>query len=127
MNEAHALPLQFGGVVPSLAQVADLGPPRSELGVGCLMPWQGKLYVQNYVSHTRASGTGSGLRTIDADFVMVRDPQGADGTYANRMVHHPSNQLIIGPHVVDPRPARADHRGVQGGSVGWNGRTPHRP
>ncbi len=24
-----------------------------------------------------------------------------DGTYANRMVHHPSNQLILGPHVID--------------------------
>jgi len=101
MTEPKSELLQFSGVVPSLAQVADLGPPRSELGVGCLMPWQGKLYVQNYVSHLSSSGTGSGLRIIDEDFAMVRHPDGVDGTYANRMVHHPSNQLIIGPHVVD--------------------------
>jgi hypothetical protein len=54
----------FSGVVPSLAQVADLGPPRSECGVGCLMPWAGKLYVLNYVSHKRQTGTGTSLRRI---------------------------------------------------------------
>lgn len=94
-------PLSFSGVVPSLAQVADYGPPRSEVGIGCLMPWQGKLYVLNYVSHRRKSGTGTGLRVIDEDFQMTRHPQGVDGTYANRFVHFPSNQLIIGPHLID--------------------------
>lgn len=38
MNQAN-----FSGVMPHLAQVADLGPPRSEIGVGCLMPWADKL------------------------------------------------------------------------------------
>jgi hypothetical protein len=93
--------MQVSGVFPGLAQTADLGPPRSECGVGCLMPWAGKLYVLNYVSHRRGTGTGTGLRVIDADFSMLRHPAGVDGTYANRMVHHQSNQMIIGPHVVD--------------------------
>ncbi|MBI2300861.1 MAG: hypothetical protein HYU66_18280 [Armatimonadetes bacterium] len=104
-DDPPGLPLSFSGVVPSLAQVADFGPPRSEIGPGCLMPWQGKLYVLSYVSHRRKSGTGSGLRVIDADFQMTRHPAGVDGTYANRFVHHPSNQLILGPHVID-----TDHR-----------------
>jgi len=94
-------PLSFGGVVPSLAQVADLGPPRSECGIGCLMPWNGKLYVLNYVSHRRKTGTGTGLRIIEGDLRMSIHPDAVDGTYANRMVHFPSNQLIIGPHVID--------------------------
>ncbi len=100
-------PPSFSGVVPSLAQVADLGPPRSEIGVGCLMPWAGKLYVLNYVSHRRGTGTGTSLRRIDADMRMevVPETKGVDGTYANRMVHIPSNQMIIGPHVID-----AEHR-----------------
>jgi hypothetical protein len=98
MNE---FPLSFSGVVPSLAQVADFGPPRSEVGVGCLMPWQGKLYVLNYVSHRKHTGTGTGLRVIDEYFQMTRHPAGVDGTYANRLVHHESSQLIIGPHVID--------------------------
>jgi len=94
-------PLSFSGVVPSLAQVADFGPPRSEVGVGCLMPWHGKLYVLNYVSHRKKSGTGTGLRVIDENFQMTRHPAAVDGTYANRMVHDESRQLIIGPHVID--------------------------
>jgi hypothetical protein len=96
-----SLPLSFSGVVPAFAQIADLGPPRSEIGVGCLMPWNGKLYVLNYSSHRRATGTGTGLRVIDSNFVMTLHPAAVDGTYANRFVHFPSNQLIIGPHVID--------------------------
>lgn len=94
----------FSGVVPSLAQVSDLGPPRSECGVGCLMPWAGKLYVQNYNSHKERSGRGVSLRRIDADMKMEIVPEtlGVDGTYTNRFIHTPSNQLIIGPHVIDP-------------------------
>jgi hypothetical protein len=94
---------QVSGVMPHLAQVADFGPPRSEIGVGCLMPWLGKLYVLNYNSHRRKTGTGTGLRVIEADFSMRRHPSAVDGTYANRMVHKESSQLIIGPHVIDTR------------------------
>ena len=91
----------ISGVYPHLAQVADFGPPRSEIGVGCLMPWNGKLYVLNYVSHRRHTGTGIGLRVIDENLDMVVHPAAVDGTYANRYVHSPSSQLIIGPHVID--------------------------
>lgn len=95
----------FSGVMPHLAQVADLGPPRSEIGVGCLMPFAGKLYVLNYSSHRRHTGTGTGLRVIEPDLSMRLHEDAVDGTYANRMIHHASNQLIIGPHVID-----AQHR-----------------
>ncbi len=93
--------IAISGVFPHLAQIADLGPPRSEIGVGALMPWAGKLYVLNYSSHRRQTGTGTGLRVIESDLSMTRHPLGVDGTYANRMVHHRTNQLIIGPHVID--------------------------
>lgn len=95
--------LSFSGVVPSLAQVADLGPPRSECGVGCLMPWAGKLYVLNYNSHKERSGRGVSLRRINADLTMevVAETKGIDGTYTNRFVHFKTNQLVIGPHVID--------------------------
>jgi len=100
-TNAPNLPPSFGGIVPSVAQCADLGPPRSECGIGCLMPWNGLLYVLNYVSHRRQTGTGTGLRVIDPDFRMTIHPEARDGTYANRMVHFPSNQLVIGPHLID--------------------------
>lgn len=93
----------FSGVMPHLAQVADLGPPRSEIGVGCLMPWSGKLYVLNYNSHRKQTGTGTGLRVIEADLSMRKHEAAVDGTYANRMVHWQTNQLIIGPHIIDPQ------------------------
>jgi hypothetical protein len=93
----------ISGVIPHLAQVADLGPPRSEIGVGSLMPWAGKLYVQNYVSHKARSGSGTSLRRIHDDLSMeiVPETEGVDGTYTNRFVHFPSNQLVIGPHVIN--------------------------
>jgi len=80
MTTKASLPLNFSGVIPSLAQIADFGPPRSEIGVGCLMPWQGKLYVLNYVSHRKETGTGNGLRVIDENFQMTRHPKGESGT-----------------------------------------------
>lgn len=95
------LPQNFSGVVPEFAQVADFGPPRSEIGIGCLMPWNGKLYILNYVSHRKQTGTGTGLRVIDGDFKMTIHPAAVDGTYANRMINTESSQLIIGPHVID--------------------------
>jgi len=65
------------------------------------MPWNGKLYVLNYVSHRKRTGTGTGLRVIDEDFKMIVHPAGVSGTYANRFIHHSSSQLIIGPHLID--------------------------
>jgi len=105
MSTPASFPKSVSGIVPSFSQVADFGPPRSEIGIGCLMPWNGKLYVLNYSSHRRDSGTGTGLRVIDGDFSMALHPEAVDGTYANRYIHAPSSQLIIGPHVID-----AEHR-----------------
>lgn len=98
---------EVSGVFPHLAQIAELGPPRSEIGIGGLMPWAGELYVQNYNSHTAETGRGVSLRRISADLTMEVVPEtlGVDGTYANRFVHYPSNQIVIGPHVID-----AEHR-----------------
>ncbi|MGP5198635.1 hypothetical protein ACTXKN_05700 [Brachybacterium alimentarium] len=92
------------GVAPSLAQIGDFGPPRSELGVGALMPYNGALYVQNYNSHRAETGTGVSLRRIEGDFSMQKVPAaiGVDGTYTNRFVHFETGLLVIGPHVIEP-------------------------
>lgn len=97
-------PLSVSGIYPPLAQVGDFGPPRSEIGIGALMPWNGKLYVQNYNSHKADSGGGVSLRRISADLTMEVVPEalGVDGTYTNRFVHFPTSTLIIGPHLIDP-------------------------
>lgn len=72
--------MHVSGVAPDLAQIADLGPPRSEIGIGALMPWAGKLYVQNYLSHKRTSGSGTSLRRVDADFSMEVVPRPSAST-----------------------------------------------
>lgn len=103
MTVAPSQPLHVSGVFPSLAQVADFGPPRSEIGIGSLMPWNGKLYVQNYNSHKAKSGGGVSLRRIDENMQMevVAETFGVDGTYTNRFVHYPTGRLVLGPHVID--------------------------
>lgn len=92
------------GVAPSLAQIGDFGPPRTELGVGALMPYNGAMYVQNYNSHRAETGTGVSLRRIEGDFSMDKVPEaiGVDGTYTNRLVHFETGLLVIGPHVIEP-------------------------
>ncbi len=94
-------PMQISGVLPSLALGARPGPPRTECGVGALFAWADRLWAITYVSHKSASGVGTGLYEIDEDLRMVKHPQSRVGTYTNRMLHWGSNQLIIGPHVID--------------------------
>ncbi len=98
---ASGTPLSLGGVVPSLAVSAELKGPRSEAGIGALMPWGDRLWLVTYVSHTRTTGGGTGLYFVDADLQLHRHEASRVGTYANRMVHVPSSQLVIGPHVID--------------------------
>ncbi|KAH9500232.1 hypothetical protein Btru_077534 [Bulinus truncatus] len=87
------------GIFPNLAVVADSGPVRSESGVGALMPWADKLYMVSYLS-VPGGGSGAGLYVIDSTFQMekVRDH---NSTFANRLLHRQTNQIIIGAWVVD--------------------------
>ncbi|MBI5086092.1 MAG: hypothetical protein HZB13_16015 [Acidobacteria bacterium] len=79
---------------------ADNTLPRSECGVGALMPWADSLWAVTYNSHTATTGTGLSLYRIDETLkgFKVHDH---NGTHANRLVHHESNQLIIGPYLID--------------------------
>ena len=99
--EYRRRPPSFSGVVPDLSVYAELGPPRSELAVGALMPWAGRLWIVTYVSHKSQSGVGGGLYYISPDLHKTKHPESYTGTYTNRFVHYPSNQLFLGPHVID--------------------------
>ncbi|TDW24499.1 hypothetical protein [Kribbella kalugense] len=90
----------ISGVLPRLAVKAD-HIPRSETGIGALMPWADRLWMITYVAHTRRTGGGTGLFSIDDDLEITKHPASVVGTYANRLVHKESNQLFIGPHVID--------------------------
>jgi hypothetical protein len=95
--------LSFSGVVPSLCLKAELGPPRTECAPGAMMAWADRLWVTTYVSDKSGSGVGTGFFEIDENLKMIRRPESYVGTYTNRMVHWPSNQLIIGPYVIDAK------------------------
>ncbi len=89
------------GVVPKLAVSAGLKGPRSECGIGALVPWADRLWLITYVAHKAGTGSCTGLYELDGDFTLRKRPESVVGTYANRFVHAPSTQMIIGPHIID--------------------------
>ncbi|MGK7397297.1 MAG: hypothetical protein ACNS62_22160 [Candidatus Cyclobacteriaceae bacterium M3_2C_046] len=92
--------INISGVFPSTAMVADHFP-RSEAGTGALMPWANRLWIVTYVAHLTRSGSGTGLYEMDQNMNIKKRPESVTGTYANRLIHSPSNQLIIGPYAID--------------------------
>jgi len=95
MSNQDNSPLNISGVIPRLSVKADLGSPRSESGIGALMPWAGRLWMVTYVSHKIGTGSGTGLYAVDENPSMKKRLESIVGTYANRMIHPQSNQLII--------------------------------
>jgi len=92
--------LEVSGVFPHLAMVAEHSP-RSEAGIGGLMPWADRLWAITYVAHLEGTGSGTGLYEIDGEMNLCKRPESVVGTYANRLIHGGSNQLIIGPYLID--------------------------
>lgn len=88
------------GVYPHLAMTANHFP-RTEAGIGALMPWADKLWAITYVAHLSKTGSGTGLYTIENNLELNKHPESVVGTYANRLVHTPSMQLAIGPYLID--------------------------
>lgn len=88
------------GVFPNLALVANHSP-RTEAGTGGLMPWANRLWIITYVAHLSTSGSGTGLYEINEKMELKKRAESIVGTYANRFIHGPSNQLIIGPYAID--------------------------
>jgi hypothetical protein len=92
--------INVGGVFPDLAMVAGHSP-RTEAGIGAMVPWANRLWLVTYVAHMKRTGSGTGLYEIDETMTLRKRPESVVGTYANRLIHGPSNQLIIGPHIID--------------------------
>lgn len=93
--------MNISGVLPHLTVHAGQVGRRTESGIGALMPWAGKLWMVSYVAHLGGSGSETGLWSIDGNLHIEKHPASVVGTYANRMMHAPSDQILIGPHVID--------------------------
>ncbi|HEY3937931.1 MAG TPA: hypothetical protein VGL97_10900 [Bryobacteraceae bacterium] len=86
--------------LPNVGFRADNVPERTECGIGALMPWADGLYAITYNSHKKATGTGLGLYRLN-DSLKPELVRLHNGTHANRLIHHESNQCIIGPYIID--------------------------
>ncbi|MBP3694571.1 MAG: hypothetical protein J6J31_09075 [Thermoguttaceae bacterium] len=88
----------FSGIYPHLANFNREG----ECGTGAVVPWAGKLWTISYAPHAPWGSTDK-LYEISPSLEKVTRPESIGGTPANRMIHPESNQLFIGPYVIDAK------------------------
>jgi hypothetical protein len=88
--------LEVSGVYPHLG----ISNQEGECGTGAVVPWADRLWVISYGPHL-PFGSSDKLYEITPDLEKIIRPESVGGTPANRMIHHESNQLIIGPYWID--------------------------
>ena len=99
--------LKISGVYPHLAIFNPMDQQKEkcngngdECGIGAVVPWADKLWLITYSPHC-PKGSSDKLYSIDKDLNLEIRPESVGGTPANRMIHRPSNQLLIGPYLID--------------------------
>lgn len=88
----------FSGIYPHLAMYNEEG----ECGTGAVVPWANKLWVITYGPH-KPFGSSDKLYEISSELDQFVRPESTGGTPANRMIHKESNQLNIGPYLIDSK------------------------
>ena len=89
-------PGQFSGVYPHLAYYNH----EAECGTGAVVVWADRLWVITYGPHLPL-GSSDKLYEITPELRPITRDESIGGTPANRMIHAESNQLFIGPYVID--------------------------
>ncbi|MDR2037613.1 MAG: hypothetical protein LBQ60_06795 [Bacteroidales bacterium] len=95
-NRESASKLCISGIYPHLAYYNNEG----ECGTGAVVTWADRLWVITYGPHL-PFGSSDKLYEISPELEITTRPESVGGTPANRMIHKESNQLFIGPYVVD--------------------------
>jgi len=93
---ASPKPLCISGIYPHLAVMNR----SRECGIGAVVPWVGGLWFITYAPH-KPLGSDDRLYSIDRSWRLAPFAQSVGGTPAGRMIHRESNQLFIGPYVID--------------------------
>ena len=88
--------LNISGTYPHLTVFSAEG----EIGMGAVAPWADRLWFVTYPPHVAGAGTDK-LWTLDTNLTLVARPESVGGTHANRMIHRETQQLSIGPYLVD--------------------------
>ena len=91
-----AEPRSISGIYPSLATFNSEG----ECGTGAVVPWADHLWVVSYGPHL-PYGSSDKLYEITPVLQQIIRPESIGGTPADRMIHRETNQLLIGPYVID--------------------------
>ncbi|MGP1435289.1 MAG: hypothetical protein ACTTKN_01435 [Phocaeicola sp.] len=86
----------FSGIYPYIANYNN----EDECGTGAVVPWNGSLWTISYGPHL-PFGSSDKLYQITSDIVKITRSESIGGTPANRMIHKESNQLFIGPYIID--------------------------
>ncbi len=108
----------YSGIYPQLAMYNNEG----ECGTGAVVPWGGSLWVVTYGPHL-PFGSSDKLYQITADLKQIVRAESIGGTPANRMIHPESNQLFVGPYVIDSKAhVRAIPYGTMPGRLTGNAR-----
>jgi len=89
-------PCQISGIYPHLAMFNKEG----ECGTGAVVPWADRLWVITYGPHL-PFGSSDKLYEITPELEQIIRPESIGGTPANRMIHRETQQLLIGPYVID--------------------------
>ena len=92
------LPYCVDGIYPHLAMFNREG----ECGTGAVVPWAGSLWAVTYGPHC-PMGSSDKLYQITSDLKQVVRRESIGGTPAGRMIHRETNQLLIGPYVIDAK------------------------
>jgi hypothetical protein len=91
-----AEPVSVSGIYPHLAMFNN----ESECGTGAVIPWANRLWVITYGPHL-PFGSSDKLYEITPDLQQIIREESIGGTPANRLIHRESQQLAIGPYLID--------------------------
>jgi hypothetical protein len=97
IGQAYALEC-VSGIYPHLAMFNNEG----ECGTGAVVPWAGDLWVITYGPHCPV-GSSDKLYRIKSDLTREVFSASIGGTPANRLIHRETNQLLIGPYIIDAK------------------------
>jgi len=95
-NENHYGHLHVSGIYPHLAYYNN----HAECGTGAVVPWADRLWVITYGQHF-PFGSSDKLYEVTPELQQIMRPESVGGTPANRMIHKETNQLFIGPYIID--------------------------
>lgn len=91
-------PINISGVYPHLR----MWNSDNEAGTGAVVVWQGDLWAITYAPHC-PRGSDDKLYRISPDLTQHIFEGSVGGTPANRMIHTESEQLLIGPYLINAK------------------------